>query len=703
MSVVSAAVATPAPLINEQDSIVARTRRRVLILTLMLVVAAAAVLSYRTDVLFKAELGPEVLSKSATMADFLAADVKLALSYGIPINKLVGVSEYFDERRADHPEINFIALLAADGRPLYVAGTYLEGSERAVKENAARQLIAGTSAPTGATDPRATYVVMRPVRTASAAVAAIVIGTDPDFVNRQIEGLAYDIGIILLVSLFLAFEVAVALLAVGAVRPMNQLLTLMRAAAAGNFHRRIAYRANDDIGRAIHQFNRVVETLNDHYGRLAAQLAGDAPLELKGRLQAIGDRFGLTATGAVPSRAAASPIDVRLALFVFILAEEMQKPFLPLYVHSLGGSLAGLSPEILIGLPISVYMLVLALVTPFAGSWADRSGARRIFVLGLLPAIAGFLGAAFATTVVELIAARALTAVGYAMCTIAAQGFIIQVTPSNERAQGMSVFVGVLMSANICGTAIGGILADRIGYRAVFVCAAMLALVAGILALRMLPPTSASAREARNSPRLADLRVMLASWRFVGLVVFAAIPAKIVLTGFLFYAVPLYLAQLGVSEAEIGRIMMLYSLVIVFAGPWLSKISDRGGYGRWMVFGGTFLSGLAMAALWGRSDHLGVIAAVLLVALAHAASISPQIALLPAICGREIERVGETTVLAILRMVERIGSVIGPILVAAWVTQFGFVEGLSLIGAYIVVLSLLLLTTLVGLPQRTGD
>src|SRR5207244_9982434 len=127
----------------------------------------------------------------------------------------------------------------------------------------------------------------------------------------------------------------------------------------------------------------------------------------------------------------------------------------------------------------------------FAGSWADRSGARRIFVLGLVPALVGYLGAAFSETVFELIAARALTAVGYAMCTIAAQGFILQVTPSKQRAQGMSVFVGVLMSANICGTAIGGILADRIGYRAVFVCASILALLAGTLAMRMLPPITA--------------------------------------------------------------------------------------------------------------------------------------------------------------------------------------------------------------------
>src|SRR5262249_8996299 len=160
-------------------------------------------------------------------------------------------------------------------------------------------------------------------------------------------------------------------------------------------------------------------------------------------------------------------------------------------------------------------------------------------------------------------------------------------------------------------------------------------LSSGTLAMRMLPPIAAGFRRS-HSPRLADIRVMLASWRFVGLSVFAAIPAKIILTGFLFYAVPLYLSQLGVSEAETGRILILYSLVIVFAGPWLSKFSDRHGFGRWMVFAGTLFGGLAMAVLWWQASHLGVVAAVLVVAFAHAASIAPQIALLPEICKREI-------------------------------------------------------------------
>ena len=50
-----------------------------------------------------------------------------------------------------------------------------------------------------------------------------------------------------------------------------------------------------------------------------------------------------------------------------------------------------------------------------------------------------------------------------------------------------------------------------------------------------------------------------------------------------------------------------------------------------------------------------------------------------------------------------VGSVIGPILVAALVTEFGFVEGLTVVGIYLVILSFLLLTTYAGLPRRTPE
>lgn len=665
---------------------VGRIRTRILLLTLALVIAAATLLSLRTQRVFEAMLAPEIMQKSDAVAEFATLDIERALTFGIPLQKLVGVVPYFDELRTHHPEIQFIALMDPDARPLFLSG---EGAQQATAAlvNTIKGFALG-SIEHDIVHEGGFSVVLSRVNPTEATAGIVAVGIDPRFITRQLEELATDVFIVLLVALFLAFEMAMVLLTGRTITPLNQLISAVEAGAQGNLHRLIDYHANDGIGRVIRRFNAIVQGLNDRYRRLVEGAAQRPALSEK--VTALGARFGLTAGPLETFGIKASITDVRLPLFVFVMAEELQKSFLPLYIASLETTVGWLSPQMLIGVPISVYMLTLALATPLAGSWSDQYGPRRIFLAGLIVAVAGFLAAALAGTVLQLVGARALAAVGYGMCTIAAQGFIVQVTTRADRTQGISVFVTVLMSASICGTAIGGILADRVGYRAVFVCAAALCLIAGALALRMMAKTEAPEAGARRF-RLGDLRIALRNPRFLALVMFAAIPNKIVLTGFLFYAVPLYLAGQNISEADTGRVMILYSLVIVFLGPWVSRLADERGYGWSLVFAGTLLSGLAMFLLWFRSDIYGVAGAVLLVAIAHAISISPQIALVPEICGRDIEEVGQTTVLGVLRMLERIGSVVGPLLVAGLAYRFGFVPALLVIGAMIALTAPLLL------------
>ncbi|MCK0209439.1 MFS transporter [Starkeya koreensis] len=656
----------------------ARLRTRILVITLALALAAATLLSLRTHTLFKDMLAPEITQKADIVDELATQDIERALGFGIPLDRLVGVEDYLEQLLGAHAEIAYAAVVDPDGKVKFsagddpeeiaeelqgpVAGFALGSIDREIVWEGGRQMVLGRAeGPDGNT------------------AAVIVVRLDSRFVDRQFEDLAQDVFIVLLVALFLAFEMAVVLLTGRTLRPLNQLIEAVEAGGQGNLHRRIAYRANDGIGRVVRHFNSLIQGLNERYRRLVEH-AGERPA-LHARVAAIGARFGLT-EGPIDSfgiRAAVT--DMRLPLFVFVMAEELQKSFLPLYIASLDANVSWLSPQLLISVPISVYMATLALATPISGSWSDRYGPRRIFLAGLMVAIVGFLAAAAAHSVLELIAARAAGAVGYGMCTIAAQGFIVQVTQKEERTQGVSVFVTVLMSASICGTAIGGIIADQLGYRVVFVCAAALALVAGLLALRMMAGVAPT--EERRRFRLSDLGIALRNPRFLALVLFAAIPNKIVLTGFLFYAVPLYLAGLNVSEAETARVMILYSLVIVLVGPWVSRVADERGYGWSLVIVGTLLSGLAMFLLAVRSDIYGVAGAVVAVALAHAISISPQIALVPEICADEIERVGQTTVLGALRMLERIGSVIGPMMVAAIAVRFGYTASLMAIGGLI--------------------
>ncbi|MEP9378642.1 MFS transporter [Aquabacter sp. CN5-332] len=658
-------------------------RARILLITLTLVIAAAALLSFRTNRLFEAALEPQLTLKTEMVAEFTAMDITWALSRGIPLDRLVGVPDYLAQKRAGNPEILYVALMDSQGRTLHVSGA--QPVKGGPVEQAARELAAAGGQNIAHVDIAEFQAVLSPVRLNGTTVAAVAIRLDPTFVRAQLQALAQDVFVILLVALFLVYEVAIALS--GKAGPLGQLVAAM---GTGRFGHRITHFHRDEIGRAIRSFNATVLALNARYRRLAEKAERSGSATLRDRVKDLRERFGFVATPPAAFDIPPSVTDMRLPLFVFVIAEELQKAFLPLYISELESQIPSAPGDLLIGLPISIYMLALALATPLAGSWTDRYGPRRIFLTGVGLAILGFLWSALAATLVGLIGARAITAVGYAMCTIAAQGFIVQTTSSADRTQGISVFVTVLMSASICGTSIGGILADQLDYRIVFVCAAALALLAGLLAWRMMGHLAPLAAERRGF-RLADLGVVLRNPRFVALVLFAAIPNKIVLTGFLFYAVPLYLAELGASEAETGRVMILYSLVIVVAGPWLSRMADRHGYIHSFVFVGTFVSGAAMGLLWFWPDIYGVALAVVAVAFAHAISISPQVAMVPQICRAEIEAVGQTTLLGELRMLERIGSVIGPLLIAAFSYQYGFVTGLIIMGGMIALLSPLLL------------
>ena len=692
-----------APVAADRNALTRHIGRAITILTVVLTLAAAGLLSFHTHGLVEAQLRPELEKQSATIAEFAASDVERALGYGIPLPELRGVETYFDEARAPHPEVDFIALLDREGGLLHLSGSSFPQNGQPQLVEAIRTLLASDQPPRTFAHPALGNLVLAPARHEGRIAAIVAVGTDPYFVDNAMQELSYDVLVILLVAVFLALEISAAILSGVVVGPLSGLIMLLKRVSNGDLRTSTARDSRHEIGRAVSHANTVLGALQARYTTLTQRSDATPAPELAQRLKAFGARFGLNRGMSGRDEAVSSPADMRLALFLMVGAEEMQKAFMPLYVASLEDNLIEwLSPQVLIGLPISVYMFAVAVFTPFAGTWSDRFGPRRIFLLGLVPAALGFLGCALASGVLQLVSFRILTAIGYAMCTIAAQGFIMSHMPPRQRAQGAAIFVGVTMAASICGTAIGGILADRVGYRAVFGCAAMLCVVASFLAWRMMPAGRPGQGGPRRALRFSDVRMMLANPRFLALLMFSAIPAKIVLTGFLFYAVPIYLTELKATEAEIGRVMILYSLVIILAGPWLSRLATSPGRSWALVIGGAILSGLATCLLLLGQEIAVVVLCVLVVGIAHAMSISPQIGLVPDVCRKEVDLIGETAILGVFRMLERVGSVIGPILVATLVLRFGMVEGLAWTGAAIVAMALLLLATLIRAPEPGG-
>jgi MFS family permease len=375
-------------------------------------------------------------------------------------------------------------------------------------------------------------------------------------------------------------------------------------------------------------------------------------------------------------------VKVRAPLFVFILAEELTRPFLPAYVKELLVPLPGLAPALVVGLPIALFMLIVALGQPFLGVYCERAGYRRTMMIGAVIAAAGFAATAFAGTVLDLLVWRSLCALGYAMVFVAAQGYVLDHSTSRNRVRSFAIFVGAIMAAGICGPSIGGILADNIGVRPTFAIAALLA-AGSIAVIRLMPesrPGSSASAEARI-PRLAEIYALIGNPRFMAVTGLAAMPAKILLTGVCFYLVPLYVLSIGETQAMAGRILMAYAVIMVLVAPLTPALATTRERMHWLVAGGLVVSGLGCLLMLAGGGVLWVFAAVILVGLGQALSISAQSALVGDHCEEAIARLGDGTVYGVYRLLERLGNALGPLIAGALVLHLGYRPSFVAIGA----------------------
>jgi predicted MFS family arabinose efflux permease len=403
------------------------------------------------------------------------------------------------------------------------------------------------------------------------------------------------------------------------------------------------------------------------------------------------------ATTAGPAAPTADPVAVRLPILLFALGEELSRPFLPLFARELAGPDPWLSEDLATALPISLFMLVWALSQPWGAAWSERAGRRRIFAIGALIGAAGLAATAVADSLAALLACRAVAAVGYGLVLIGAQGLILDTTPPGRRAMGMATLVGGLLAAAVCGPVLGGVLAEQAGPRWAFACGAGLALLAVPLLLLSAPRGGVrpERREAAPKVRWGDAVRLLGTARFAALLTFSAAPTKLAATALLFYLVPLALAGGGAGPADIGRVQTLYFVAFMAMAPLAAWASDRTGRRRaFLAWGGL---GTLLAVLpFGLGGGLAAAAlSMILFGAAQALISAPQLVLVG-----DVARAGgrpgaaampESVVIAIFRLVERLGAMIAPALAAGLAMAYGYRAALVGIGLLTAVAAVLFL------------
>jgi len=112
-------------------------------------------------------------------------------------------------------------------------------------------------------------------------------------------------------------------------------------------------------------------------------------------------------------------------------------------------------------------ILFASLLAP-AGRFADLVGRRRLFVIGVTAFTAASLAAALAPNLGFLLAARAVQGVGAAMLLPASLAFVLADTAPEKRPAAIGLWAASASIAAIAGPALGGILVDATGWRALF-------------------------------------------------------------------------------------------------------------------------------------------------------------------------------------------------------------------------------------------
>ncbi|HEY3002931.1 MAG TPA: MFS transporter [Kribbellaceae bacterium] len=135
---------------------------------------------------------------------------------------------------------------------------------------------------------------------------------------------------------------------------------------------------------------------------------------------------------------------------------------------------------------LNAYNVVFAAALVPAGRLADRFGRRRFFLAGIVVFLAASVACAAAGTVIVLVIARIVQAVGAAVLVPTSLSLVLPEFPPAKRATATALWTATGAVAAATGPSLGGLLVDWQGWRWVFLVNLVIGLPALLPAARLL-------------------------------------------------------------------------------------------------------------------------------------------------------------------------------------------------------------------------
>lgn len=325
-------------------------------------------------------------------------------------------------------------------------------------------------------------------------------------------------------------------------------------------------------------------------------------------------------------------------LFVVMIGFGITLPVLPFYVERLAQA-EGVTPEAIVmhvTLLTAVYPMGQLVFAPIWGRWSDRTGRRRLLLMGMAGYVIAQILFGLASSLWLLYAARILGGILSSATLPVSAAYVADATTEGERGRGMA-WLGTATSLGfVVGPALGGLLARRDlhvtaryghvmidGFSIPFFAAAGLGAVTLAAAIRWLPE-SLPAHARRSGSAEPDLRTLVRSLSpLLGLAFVAQFALAMFEATFALHAQ----AVLDYGPAEVGAVFVVCGLVMAIfqvgaSGFLAGRVAELTQIGI-----GFALMGTSLAVLMMPRGMASVLALVGVLALGMA-FISPNLAAL---------------------------------------------------------------------------
>ena len=369
---------------------------------------------------------------------------------------------------------------------------------------------------------------------------------------------------------------------------------------------------------------------------------------------------------------------IRQIAFLFYLVSMLSSAFIPVVTKTLHNHFSWISDTTAAGLPQSAETLLTCAAIFLATPFLEKKGWRLPFMAGLLMVAAGTFLSSFSANLVMFVAARAVVGLGYGFCWMTLRNLSLLGRDNRETILGFALLnTGIYAGIN-CGSSLGAILADIFGYRAVFVISAVLTVLTSVFIIRMenafLPKKQPAETPKPNDIAPLQRGFLTGNITAILFVILMIAPASIA-ASYQSYYLPLYFTQIGKSITDVGRAQLLYGLVVVYAGPFLSGViayfskkalKNVNLIYNFMIALSLFLPGIGSGLLF---PFLG--AALLGTADSFGFGVQNNYFLeLPS-----IKRMGAAKSLSVLSFIKKMLEMIGP-MVFAFAVSMGFQQGI---------------------------